>query len=383
MQPEIKASIDGNPVDTFDVYYVDNIGIGTATATVYGRGYIDGEKDIKFRIGYDLSLARVTLDKNTCYHSDINPCKPKATVTYYGRTLKENRDFKVSYKNNNTVGTATVVVTGIGNYVNSSNAYFKIIDGVPFEPKLSKTSFVYNGAVQRPTVTVKDNKGKSLTYKKDFTVDYSNWSSTNAGTYKVTVNFIGSYCGSKTYTYKITAQSNVTSKLSSNNYTYNGKIQKPSVIVKDSKGNTLKLNKDYTAVYSDANSKNIGKYTVTIKFKGNYSGSKTIGYCINPKGTEFVPSSKGGFKAISKGFTLKWNKQASQTTGYQIQYATRSDFSNAATVTITNPNTTSTTIKGRAGNTRYYVRVRTYKKVNGKTFFSGWNSGTKSVVTLR
>ena len=174
-----------------------------------------------------------------------------------------------------------------------------------------------------------------------------------------------------------------TIKLSKYSFTYNGKAQKPSVTVKDSKGNTLKLNKDYTVSYSNASSKNVGKYTVTIKFKGNYSGTKVLGYHIYPKPTEFVPSNKGGFKAISKGFTLKWNKQASQTTGYQIQYATKRDFSNAATITIANPNTTSYTIKGRAGNTRYYVRVRTYKKASGKTYYSSWNSGVKSVVTLR
>lgn len=82
-------------------------------------------------------------------------------------------------------------------------------------------------------------------------------------------------------------------------------------------------------------------------------------------------------------FTLKWNKQATQTTGYQIQYSTRKDFKNAATVTVANPKTTSYTIKGRAAKTRYYVRIRTYKKVSGKTFYSSWNSGTKSVVTLK
>ena len=189
------------------------------------------------------------------------------------------------------------------------------------------------------------------------------------------------YCGEKSKTTIINYPKTI--KLSKNTFTYNGKVQKPSVIVKDSAGKTLKLNTDYTVSYSNSSSKNVGKYTVTVKFKGNYSGTKTIGYKINPKPTEFVPSNKGGFKAISKGFTLKWNKQASQTTGYQIQYATKRDFSNAATITIANPNTTSKTIKGRAGNTRYYVRVRTYKKIGSGTFYSSWNSGTKSVVTLR
>ena len=174
-----------------------------------------------------------------------------------------------------------------------------------------------------------------------------------------------------------------TIKLNRNVITTNGTVQRPSITVTDSKGKALTYKKDFVVEYSNFNSKNVGRYTVTVKLIGNYSGTKTFPYYINPKPTEFVPSNKGGFKAISKGFTIKWNKQASQTTGYQIQYATKRDFSNAATITIANPNTTSYTSKGRAGNTRYYVRVRTYKKIGTGTFYSNWNSGVKSVVTLR
>ncbi len=174
-----------------------------------------------------------------------------------------------------------------------------------------------------------------------------------------------------------------TIKLNRNVITTNGTVQRPTVTVTDSKGKALTYKKDFTVTYSNFNSKNVGRYTVTVKLIGNYSGTKTFPYYINPKPTEFVPSNKGGFKAISRGFTIKWNKQASQTTGYQIQYATKRDFSNAATITIANPNTTSYTSKGRAGNTRYYVRVRTYKKIGNGTFYSNWNSGVKSVVTLR
>ena len=189
-----------------------------------------------------------------------------------------------------------------------------------------------------------------------------------------------SVCG-KTTTTTVAKASSI--KLSRNTFTTNGNVQRPSVTVYDSKGKQLTYKKDFKVDYSNWSSKNVGRYTVTIKLIGNYSGTKTYPYYINPKPTEFVPSNKGGFKAVSKGFTLKWNKQASQTTGYQIQYATKRDFSNAATITIANPNTTSKTIKGRAGNTRYYVRVRTYKKIGNGTFYSNWNSGVKSVVTLR
>lgn len=189
-----------------------------------------------------------------------------------------------------------------------------------------------------------------------------------------------SVCG-KTTTTTVAKASSI--KLSRNIFTTNGNVQRPSVTVYDSKGKQLTYKKDFNVDYSNWSSKNVGRYTVTIKLIGNYSGTKTYPYYINPKPTAFVPSNKGGFKAVSKGFTLKWNKQASQTTGYQIQYATKRDFSNAATITIANPNTTSKTIKGRAGNTRYYVRVRTYKKIGNGTFYSNWNSGVKSVVTLR
>ena len=189
-----------------------------------------------------------------------------------------------------------------------------------------------------------------------------------------------SVCG-KTTTTTVAKASSI--KLSRNTFTTNGNVQRPSVTVYDSKGKQLTYKKDFKVDYSNWSSKNVGRYTVTIKLIGNYSGTKTYPYYINPKPTEFVPSNKGGFKAVSKGFTLKWNKQASQTTGYQIQYATKRDFSNAATITIANPNTTSYTSKGRAGNTRYYVRVRTYKKIGTGTFYSNWNSGVKSVVTLR
>ena len=71
-------------------------------------------------------------------------------------------------------------------------------------------------------------------------------------------------------------------KLSATTYTYNGKVQKPSVTVKDSKGKALKNGTDYTVSYPKG-MKNVGKYTVKVTLKGNYSGSKSMTYNINPK----------------------------------------------------------------------------------------------------
>ena len=169
-------------------------------------------------------------------------------------------------------------------------------------------------------------------------------------------------------------------KLSKTAYTYNGKVQKPSVTVKDSKGKTLKNGTDYTVTYPKG-MKNVGKYTVKVTLKGNYSGSKSMTYNINPKGT-----SVSKVTAAKKGFKVTWKKQATQTTGYQVQYSTSSKFKSAKTVTISKNKTTSKSVSKLSAKKKYYVRVRTYKtvKIGGKSvkLYSGW-SKAKSVTTKK
>ncbi|MGN0523879.1 MAG: leucine-rich repeat protein [Eubacterium sp.] len=183
-------------------------------------------------------------------------------------------------------------------------------------------------------------------------------------------------CGKTVSTTVIPKISSV--KLSATSYTYNGKVKTPAVTVKDSKGKTLVKNTDYTVSYASGR-KSVGKYAVKITFKGKYSGTKTLYFYVKPKGTSVTSVS-----AKSKGFTVKWSKQATQTTGYQIQYSTSSKFSNAKTVTISKNSTTSKTVSGLSAKKKYYVRVRTYKtvKINGKAtkIYSGW-SKAKYVTT--
>lgn len=176
-------------------------------------------------------------------------------------------------------------------------------------------------------------------------------------------------------TTKINAPKTVT--LSKTKYTYDGKVKKPSVTVKDTKGKEID-SKYYTVSYSSGR-KSVGKYTVKVKFKGKYSGFDAIKktFTIVPKGTSISSLSAG-----SKKVTVKWKKQTTQTTGYQIQYSTKSDFSNKKTVTIKNAKTVSKTISKLTGKKKYYVRIRTYKTVNDKNYYSGW-SKAKSVTTKK
>ena len=160
--------------------------------------------------------------------------------------------------------------------------------------------------------------------------------------------------------------------LKSSRLTYNGKVQKPSLKV------TSDLDLPYSVNYSNKNSKSVGKYKITVKgIKGGF-GQRTFTYQIFPKGTSI--------KVISptkKGFTVKWKKQTVQTTGYQIQYATNSKFTTRKkTLTIKSNKTLSKKITSLKGGKKYYVRVRTYKIVNGIKYYSDW-SAKKTVITRK
>ena len=169
-------------------------------------------------------------------------------------------------------------------------------------------------------------------------------------------------------------------KLKATSLTYNGKVRTPKVIVKDRTGKTLVKNTDYTVSYAKGR-KYVGKYAVKITFKGKYSGTKTLYFTIKPKATSI-----SSLKAGSKKFTVKWKKQAIQTTGYQVQYSASSKFSKAKTVTVGKNTTVSKKISKLSGKKKYYVRVRTYKtvKINGKSIriYSGW-SKAKTVTTKK
>ena len=169
-------------------------------------------------------------------------------------------------------------------------------------------------------------------------------------------------------------------KLKATSLTYNGKVRTPKVIVKDRTGKTLVKNTDYTVSYAKGR-KYVGKYAVKITFKGKYSGTKTLYFTIKPKATSI-----SSLKAGSKKFTVKWKKQATQTTGYQVQYSASSKFSKAKAVTVGKNTTVSKKISKLSGKKKYYVRVRTYKtvKINGKSIriYSGW-SKAKTVTTKK
>ena len=155
-----------------------------------------------------------------------------------------------------------------------------------------------------------------------------------------------------------------TAKLSATSYTYDGKAKKPNITVADSNGTKLAENISYTVTGSRQGTK-VNEYTVTLTFKGSYSGTKDLTYKIVPKGNAITSLTSTAKNQI----TVKWSKQATETTGYVLYYATKEDLSDRKYVVIKNTSTLSQTVTGLTSNKKYYVAVRTIKDItsNGKT----------------
>lgn len=164
-------------------------------------------------------------------------------------------------------------------------------------------------------------------------------------------------------------------KVSKTTFTYNGKVQKPKVVVKV--GNKTISSASYTITWSKG-CKNVGTYKITVKLKGNYSGSKTVSYKIVPKGTSLVQAVSG--KAKQNLIKVTWKKQRVQTSGYQIQYGLLSNFKGAKTLTVKGTTKTGVTIKKLKRGKTYYLRIRTFRKIGNQTYISGWSKAKKVKV---
>ena len=144
---------------------------------------------------------------------------------------------------------------------------------------------------------------------------------------------------------------------------YTGKAIEPKLKL-TYKGEALEKGKDYTVTFK--NNKNIGKATVTITGKGRFSGKRTAEFLIVPKDVKL-----SSLKAGSGALTVKW-KKGTGIDGYEIAYSLNKDFKGAKTVTVSKAKT-ACELKDLEAKKTYYVRIRTFKKVKGKTYYSAWS----------
>ena len=163
-------------------------------------------------------------------------------------------------------------------------------------------------------------------------------------------------------------------ELSEKEYTYNGKVRKPSVKITLTNGYVLRQGEDYTVSYQKGR-KNTGKYKVTVSFKRSLGSKEELFFTVKPQKVTV-----NSVSALKKGFKLKWKPVSGAVTGYQVQYALKSSFSGAKSKWIKNEDTANTSVKKLKAKKKYYVRIRAYKIADGKKIYSPW-SVKKTVKT--
>ncbi|MDB7995076.1 hypothetical protein PND98_03085 [[Eubacterium] siraeum] len=256
------------------------------------------------------------------------------TVKYRNKTLKNGKDYTVSYQNNINAGTAYVVIKGKGSYSGTVKRSFKINPALIYKQctfyKIA--SQYYTGSQIKPVPKIK-NGTTTLKNGTDFTLTYQN--NVNKGTAKVYIKGKGNYTGSCSLKFSITARPVSTLKITVPSVTYNGKAQKPAVTVKYN-NYTFKNGTDYTLSYK--NNTKIGTATVTVKGKGKLSGTRSVTFKINAKPIKnavitYNNSLTYNGSALSPAVTVKYGKATlKKNTDYTVAY---SNNVNAGTGTIT------------------------------------------------
>ncbi len=161
-------------------------------------------------------------------------------------------------------------------------------------------------------------------------------------------------------------------------YTYTGKLCKPTVKIKDTRGQIIDSN-NIKITYK--NNKKVGIATVVVSLKGNYTGTMKKTFKIRPKQTKITK-----LTSSKKKIVVKWKKVSAQNDGYEIQYSTSKKFTKKTTkkLVVGKSKQTKATIKKPKTGKAYYVRIRTFKKVkvNGKTkkFYSAWSKVKKAKI---
>lgn len=396
----------------YTVEYGNNVNAGTGWVSFEGMGDYGSQgfppnKVLTFTINSaavspkQISSCAIT-NPGDCY-ANGSAQKPAIKITDGNVTLTENQDYTLTYTDNINAGTGKVTITGINKYagtvvktftIRSQNTGTGETTDIAGEPviTLSGYTFTYTGQAVKPKVTMKF-RGFEMAEGSCYTVEYLN--NVNPGTATVRVKGTGAFSGHKDLTFTIVKKSSSSTvnnkpannkpansntptntvkkafsiKLGFTSKTYSGKALKPKVKV--SYGGKKLSAKNYKVSYK--NNKNSGIAAVIVTGKGSYKGVSGRAYftIVPKKVSQKTPAAKKG------ALTVKWKKDASAG-GYQIQVSTRKNFRGAQTYTTGKKS--SYTVRKLQRKTKYYVRIRAYKKSGGTTIWGAWSS-TKNKKT--
>ena len=284
IEPEVKLYdgellTQGENAD-YVVNYENNVDVGTASIIIAGRNNYQGQIIKNFEITTNQMADNMISDiPNYVYTGE--EIKPKITVTDGSKELIEGTYYtKPVYNNNKNAGTASVTITGIGNYSGSTTKNFEITRRPLADSMISSVSnYVYTGEEIKPEIKVTDRE-KELVENTDYKLTYKN--NKNAGTASIEIEGINNYSAKITKEFEIMKKpltDNMVSDIPKKQI-YTGEDIKPEITVTDGNLGLVK-GMDYEVSY--INNKDAGQASIEIKGIGNYKEAVTKTFEIVPK----------------------------------------------------------------------------------------------------
>ena len=395
IEPKVTVTLGAitlSPAD-YSISYVDNTEIGTGNITLTGQGDYKGI----------ITKAFTIIRKEDCKHHPVEDPYVPATCQHKAKTPGRHCDIcdevltpqeeygELAPHTPILVAQvdSTCAVKGFSEYTYCTVCYATIIPG--HELPLKEHTVVTDNAVEPTCTTAGKTEGSHcslcdtvLVPQKDIPALGHTYKDSKRLVKKATLTANGKVyqlctrCGAqKVNSVLYRPKTYILAKAA---YTYNGKVQKPKLAIKNAAGAYIGYAHYKAAI---PNGKNVGRYKITVLFNSTAYAKqyKYLYYDILPKNTSAFVLAAG-----KKSVKVKWNTQKVQTNGYQIQYSLYADFRKATTYTLKNNKYNAATISKLTGGKKYYVRMRTYKTVKyaGKNInlFSVW-SGKKSVTAKK
>lgn len=352
--------------DAFVSYSVIQKAQGAAFMTVDDITYLMvsssyGRKNSSGLYAYSVTNVGQSDSKISAVSSIVLPCMSEGIVekegTLYVLFESGSHRYNANPMNSAVTSMGKVIAGKSSNMVNMK----RTLSDSEIDVSVNATSFSYNGNIRYPSVTSVKYKNMNLPYSIKYTA------SKTPGTYVMTITInTPTYSGVKNIRYtinKANANTYGSVSLSRTSFTYNKKVQKPSVKSVVILGHKINVKK---VEYLSPKSKKVGIYTIKITLQDNPYATGVIyrTYKIVPKTTKIK-----SHKAKKGAIALKWKKQDAR---YEIQYSTHKNMKNAVSKKF--KTATSTTLKHLSRKKYYYVRIRTYKIVNGKYIYSAYSS---------
>ncbi len=254
---------------------------------------------------------------------------------------------------------------------------------------LPKQKYTYTGKAITPKVKAFDEDENVLVEGVDYTVEYED--NVEMGFASVYVTGIGNFSGTYTATFIINPATTDVKSLSNTakgikvTWNANRNCDKYEIYRKKNGGEpefVTSIGSSATLSYTDIYAKTNGaKYQYLVmcykkvgvtEVYSTFGKGPTIYYLTRPAISSFSSTAK-------KTATAKWNKN-SKATGYKIEYATNSKFTSKKTVTVKGASTVTKKLTGLSSKKTYYVRIRSYKTVSGKTYYSDYSAVKKVKV---